>query len=152
MLVRTPLVNTAGGVGPTAFITNTVVANLRNMKLTGSNPQADFSIENVTVPLQGKYTQDYPTGTVRTPKAPFVFTQPPAVAGGAAGPAAGQAQPIPAPVAPANGGAAGADQYPDPLHPGESMADDSLVTVLIAVVVDPPHPARRRRLLPAAGK
>jgi hypothetical protein len=133
MLVRTPFTGTVGNIGPTEFIAAQVATKLRAMKLIGgTNPQADFSIERVTIPGQTKISVMTPGGTAPPAPQPILFTIPPDVTGGTIPP------PPPAPLAPATPTAL--DLFPDPMRPGEAVGDDSLVTVLVAVNVDPPKP------------
>jgi hypothetical protein len=131
LLCRTPFQD------PTRVVQETVVAELRKPQLLpNGDPVPSFSIERVTIPSKIKVAAAYPTGILRPSKPPLDFQRPVQAGNPQAG--AGQAAPAPPAVA--------EDPFSDPMHKGESMANDSLVTLLVAVVIDP----ERKDKTPAA--
>ena len=133
LLCRTPNAN------PTPLVNDTIVKYLRERTQAAHNPPSHFSVERVTIPSKVRVSTAYPGGLSHPKPPPLVFN-PPATAGETQ-------QPGYNPSESALGGQGGAtaeeDKFADDATPGESMKDDSLVTVLAAVTIDPPlvpHP------------
>jgi len=113
----------------TALVSNTVVAYLRSRNQDADDPPEHFSIERVTIPSKIKLSTAYPNGVVRQKKTPLTFIPPLTDAAGAAfAPQAPVDMPAPE------------DPFTDPMIKGENQRDDSLVTVLALIAVDPPPP------------
>ncbi|MDB5303655.1 MAG: pilM [Phycisphaerales bacterium] len=146
---RTPYADASG------LVTDTVVKYLRERNQDSKNPPENYSVMRVTIPSAVKLAMSSKAPTVKTKKPPIDF-QPPAAPGNALGQAfpgfqRGQQNGLPPngrPVVGPNG-----QIVPDPNDPasppdpladpnpdfkGESMKNDYVVTVLIAVMLDPP--------------
>jgi hypothetical protein len=131
LLCRTP------NVDPTPLVSRTVADALRSRNFKSLNPPPGFSIERVTIPSKVKFSTAYPAGNSQPKPPPPVFVPPPA---------AGEAPGFVQPAAPVNGPGVAAparDPFADPVRKGESMKDDSLVTVLAVIMVDPPKPPEK---------
>jgi type IV pilus assembly protein PilM len=104
-----------------------------------------ISIERVSITQKEQVDEVYKSGTARTPRPPMSFVPPNA---------AGVNEPPPTPPAPPPSIGPVEPQYPDPMIKGESMGKDSLVTVLVAIVIDPvdkmsPNASNKRKAEPA---
>jgi type IV pilus assembly protein PilM len=116
------------------YVTPTVVQALRN--LGESSPSTTYRIARAVVALSHKVTAGSPLiGQPHTPRAPRAVIGNYGAAGGLGGP---QFAPPP-PPAPA-GPVVPLDPLQDPLIPSESMKNDTEVSVLVAVILDPPPP------------
>jgi hypothetical protein len=121
LLCKTP------NAGASNLVFKSVAAKLREQRLKPGETAGILSIERVTIPRTEKVNRAYPAGTVHQKKPPLIFEPPDPKNPNAAPPA----QPPPDPNAPVPA------PFADPMFPGESMGDDSLVTVLAVVVIDP---------------
>jgi type IV pilus assembly protein PilM len=116
------------------YVTTTVVQALRDQGASSSS--TTYRIARALVALSHKVTAGSPfIGQPRTPRTPRAVNG--YVAPGAFG--SPQLAPVP-PPAMAGGPVVPPDPLQDPLIPAESMKDDTEVSVLVAVILDPAPP------------
>jgi type IV pilus assembly protein PilM len=154
ILCRTPLQK-----NPAQLVTSTVAQALRQRNQTAADPPKGFIIKRVTIPSEKKFSVLYPSGTLIEKPQQTQQLNPPGEANNGAGaiyqptPTTNGRPPYPGLnnpgyVPPLRGqsplagtginGLLPPEKYPDPMHKGESVRDDTLVTVLVAVEIDPP--------------
>ncbi|HZK80321.1 MAG TPA: hypothetical protein VFC46_04620, partial [Humisphaera sp.] len=119
----------------------TVGDTLRSRNQNAANPPPNLSFARVTIPSKVKFSIAYPSGLTHEKPAPLLFNPPPPPNSpdNAINPAYTPA------VAPPPGAGPAFDPFADtnPLHKGETTRDDSLVTVLAVVMIDPPKPVAK---------
>ncbi|MDB5290972.1 MAG: pilM [Phycisphaerales bacterium] len=136
---RTPYADASG------LVTDTVIKYLRERNQDSKNPPEHYSVMRVTLPSAVKLAMSDKAPQPHVKKPPIDFVPPPPPGNNGQG---GQFQGFQQRQFPQGTGPNGQpnpnepvqppDQFADPLIKGETMKEDYVVTVLIAVILDPP--------------